>query len=553
MRSWMLFLICFVGVATTACTKSEPGVGSDGVAKSFSGPTIPVGVQGIVAIGDVKSFFNGVGKVAATIEPSLTGEGLRNQLGMMVGDVGLEAFSGGVAVLVLGPNEYVLLAPMKTGAGDGYAQMAQSFGLQTKRDSDWFAAGTTPETLDTALGMKASVESHLASCGSKFQIAGRVAELIDPFDSRIQLMMGSLGQFVSESGADTPDLTTKILEVELRAFYSVLKQMESLEINIDLGSTGLTFESNFSAVAGSELAKFLGKNTKPIDNSLFAKIPGGAAVRVGFNLDPKSVTGMLLSEVNAALAVMNYDSKGISESLTWMDSIAEVYGREFVAAMMLPGKELMSVAALWRVDDAEKLFSLFEGMEKDFKDGGPASALNREMGQEVEYEFTRDSRESGGVAVHKVSMVVDSSAAVPPEQAAMVKELFGDFVYEFSSLDSGLVAMSMGSGSVDDLIAGKSDGTALQAVADFGPSGIGYGDFHLDRVLEASIPMVKAAGGDPSMPLEDVAAMFRGASPITFAVFSGGQSGRVSFRFPADLISKLAMAAMSAVPSGEPK
>jgi hypothetical protein len=339
---------------------------------------------------------------------------------------------------------------------------------------------------------------------------------------------------------------TRIVEGEVLVLLSLAKQIESAEITLAPANGSLRLDEVIAPVAGSALATFCNApKANKVNPKLHCGLLGDGAVKVDlFFSNPDALNELVSTEAGQLIKTMNLgDAPFVNGYVAMMKKWMDALGGTGCEVVRFGGEDGFGVDYLMEVKDEAAAIMLLKNMTADMETMGLTN-FYANLGMPLALDFKENVREHDGVKIHqlKMNMTMENVAA---EQKAQFDALgLDDLSYEFAVVD-GVMACTMGKGQVEKLIdaakAPKADAPKLNARAVY-PSGASY---YCD--IDVGEYMAFTASTMPEMPgnpMPQIAAMLKGAEPVTAAGYRNNGRLMWSVNVPGDLLAKVGQAIM---------
>jgi len=253
--------------------------------------------------------------------------------------------------------------------------------------------------------------------------------------------------------------------------------------------------------------------------------------------NPDALTAFFVAEIKQLAEDMQLKIENLDGLIGCMTKWMGIYGGTFCESVDFGGDAGISVNYLLEVKDEKAALNLFKTMEQDMV---PFLKLYEELGMPMSMAFQENVREYKGAKIHQFNVKMDMKSMMADKGSLESMEAMGmsNMVYDVAIVD-GAMAYSMGSSKVEDLIDGlKADAPAtspLKARAVYPAGGFYYLDFDVGRYMAFVAELMPDSSANP---MQKVANMLKGASPLTSAGFREDNRVMWSVNVPGDLIAK---------------
>jgi hypothetical protein len=510
----------FLLPALATCALSlSPLMGADHVIPKTM--AMPEGDAFAVAV--MPDFLATLGRIEAISElfnPGMLKPGdLKNQLGMMLGDMGLENLVNKPLIIVVGPGaptpSFALIIPAKN--PQTYLDAGVNFGMLLGKAVGELAILTqTPDGEILGEKIAAAYPQLIANLPKDdFRIAVAPDKLMTTYGPMITMMAPMLAM---QSGDPA---SGKMLGLQIAGMITALSDVQSLQIDIGLDPKGIITDSvTMIAKDGSGLAKALAAPAPIVGQRASARLNDSPALM--------SMSGRLNSSAwykYAAELLKGLKDKpeadGVitNEFITTMENWGAGLGSDFAFAMRSKENVPLQWEGIYAATDSAKAEKSILAMVKQMSGDAGIGKMYQDMG--VTMKLAEKARTSpSGVAVHKLSADIDP-AKMQPEQAEQMKLMSS---YEIAAT-KGWVVMAQDSAQLDALIAGTGKGLATKAEKSMGANRHLYGDIDFLAFIKAAMKM-SGTGMDGMIP------EVKNAEPMGMAFTSAQGKALFEMRIP---------------------
>lgn len=518
-----------------------------------------------VTVSDLHGFMDGVGLIAAKVNPQINGPMLKMILGMQLGDPGLAGIAAGKGVAVVSPDSTNMYAVIEVSEAQApmYANLAISKGMQSSYTNDVLVIGQTAALLEEGIEQTATVKSVLlANRTPSLRIVTSPAALMEKNEGLVQGYLTSLSSMVQtgmvmEGNSDTnaAEMASKVLEGELSLLVSLTEQCEVAEIELLPSGGALRINETLVPESGTPLAKLLGapKTTKPNDR-VQAGLLGEGMFRSDMVIDNTDAFLEFFSvELEKMMAVMDLEGDNSRKILEMSKKWLGVYAGSCSEMMSIDADSGMEIAELMDVTDEVATLELFKTMSQDMN---VLLDFYEALGMPLVLEFKENVRTYNEIQIHEFLMKFDVSEMPAEQKEQLTSMKIDEMRYEVALFD-GMALYYMGDDKIETLIDRVKDTTvqpeALEAHGIYPDGGFFYMDFNTAQYLEMISGFIPSELQDGTMP--QLIALMQGADPVTMAGFSDKGAVKWSINFPGDLLAKIGTVAMmqaSPQPAGAP-
>ena len=493
------------------------------------------GAYATVTVGDLPGMIDRAAGLAKTVNPGISGEVIRGQLGMLLGDPNLESVPAGSGMIAVKPTtgkEFFILLETADGKAQNIADMIkQRTGAMTKAvDGKLVAVAMNDQSLSDATGdMGKSAAAMLADNDDKFIVATVDAnKLMQDKGADIRAFLKSLPQKAAQTGDASSSGTGKALEFAGNMFVAAASRMEVGRMKIDASEKGLLFEKTLYPVGGMKLENASGPSAQELRKLLPA--PQNALAVYEFHQDMKSVIKGMTPVVMEALERTGASASDRQELQKITDKASEAYGDAF-AGWISPDKNGSNGAFVFMVADQQKALDEIQ-MEVESLTTGSLSHLIGALGLKTSGTLEKNVGTVEGQPVYSISMSFTSANGA--------KRVFPDKTLntKFAFIGDKL-ALAIGNVSIDDLATAVKGGAGnavapLEARKNLPDGGFYYVDFHMGALSQMMADQDNGVGKIFDA-LKD--------SAIYEAAYADEESLKFDVMIPADMISKIASSA----------
>jgi hypothetical protein len=336
---------------------------------------------------------------------------------------------------------------------------------------------------------------------------------------------------------------SRILEGEVRVLLSLAKQCEIFELVLEPKDSGLRVNETLVPAAGTRLAALLNAPKVTTSNpKVQSCMLADAAIAIDCTLaNPQALTDFFCEEIELVLKEMDVESEAIAGMTDAMKQWAGLYNGSFSESVDFGGDSFINLAYALDIKSEADVISMFKSIEQDM---AGLLEIYKSFGVPMTIAFKENVREHHEANIHhfKVNMTM------PAEDAAAAAEMnldFSNLVYEVAVCD-GLLLVAMGETKVETLIdrvkTADFKAAPLKARGVYPADAVFYCDVDVARYMEGISSIMPA---DPSNPMPQMAAMLKGADPVTSAGFRENGMVMWSVNVPGSLLAKFGQAAMA--------
>jgi hypothetical protein len=506
-----------------------------------------------VTVSDLHGFIDGLGGVAAQVNPMMNGMMIKGQLGMMLGDPGLMGIAPGkgLAVVMLNETNIVGFIEVSEAQSAAYVAKVSGEGMKARYTDGLLIAGDSDALIERGVALVPAVRaSLLAKRSPALRVGLQPAMLVAQKNDDIEGMLGMMPMMMGMGMAQTPGIDagaveglTRVLEGEMRFLLSVSSQCEAAEVILAPVNGAIRLDQVFKAKPGSRLAALLAApKVSPSNPALQSGVLGEAAIALDATLsNPDALTSYFVEEMEAVTQAMGVSADEMTGWLSVMKKWMGIYGGSFCESISFGGDSFVNASYLMEVKNEA---AALEGLKTMSADMAPFLSLYKGLGMPLVMEFKEAVREHKGIKIHQIEMkfLVDQ---MPASSGAQLQAIgLENMLYDVAVFD-GKMLYAMGGSNIETLIDRVKDSalapTPLKARSVYPAGGFYYCDADMAKYLSGLASVMPA---DPNNPLPQFVAMMQGAEPVTSAGFSEGGVVMWSANIPGSLVAKIGQAAM---------
>ncbi len=535
------------GAALAVCVAVA---GTSGAAVAEKPVTLPDSMLS-VTVSDLHGFVDGLGGVAAQVNPMMNGMMIKGQLGMMLGDPNLAGIAPGKGLAVVALNETNVVAFIEVAEGPhaAYAAMVSGQGMKTRYADGMLVAGPNDALIEKGMALMPAVRSTLLARRSPaLRIGLQPAQLLEQKNDDIEGMLGMMPMMMGMAqtpglGAGSIQNLTRILEGELRFLLSLSAQCDAAEIILAPVNGSVRLEQVVSARPGTRLAALLAAPKVHPPNPVYRSGRlGEAAIAVDATLsNPDALSAFFVDELDLVLQAMGMKT---DEAAGWPDVMKKwmgVYGGSFCENVSFGGDAFVDVSYLLEISNEDAALAILKTMNADM---APLLALYEELGMPMTLEFQEAVREYKGIKIHQfgIRFLVEQMPA--PSRAQLQSMGLESMLYDVAVFD-GKMLYALGGSKIESLIDRVNDEALkpapLNARRVYPADGFYYCDVDVAKYLSGLASVLPPQADNP---LPQMAAMLQGCEPVTSAGFSEDGVVMCSVNVPGSLLAKIGQAVM---------
>ena len=504
-----------------------------------------------VTVSDLHGLIDGIGSVAAQVSPMMNGMMLKSMIGAQLGDPGLMGIApgNGFAVVALDPtNIFAVVELAEVQAASFYTNVLVPKQLEAKYDDGLMIVAQTKAQVAMGVELATAVKSTLlAKRSPTLRIALQPAAIIERNDDSIQGMLAMMPVLMGQNMMQTPgttvesaELTTQILEGEVRVLLSLADQCDSAEVVLAPKNGSIRITETFVPKAGSRLetlcnAPAINPPNPKIESGYFE---GGMILFDSLIANPEALMAFVVAETELLFKEMEISDVDLSGWNSFCEKWWALLGGSLCESVGFDTESGMSVGYLMDVNDEAGALDLLKTLSQDME---PFTKLYDDLGMPMTVEFREGVREYKGIKIHQLAIQM-AMTNQSEEVAAQLSEMnLTNMVYDIAITD-GVMIYAMGGEKVEPLLDRLGDEAftpaPLKARSVYPADGFYYLDLDMGKYMTSVASIMPAPWMEQVMPL------LQGVEPITSAGFKA--EGRVmwSINIPGDLLTKIGQVVM---------
>ncbi|MCX7719175.1 MAG: hypothetical protein N2111_12360 [Candidatus Sumerlaeaceae bacterium] len=493
-----------------------------------------------VVVSDIPGLVQQAGDLAGKVQPSISAEMIKNQVGTMLGDPELEGLpKGSDAAFVAFQPVQILFVEVGGGKAEAYAKKAEENGQMAAATDGVVVIAKTEEALAAGKKLAPEVKSKLlaASKPPAVTVSVEMPRVFKQFGPQIEggltMMTASMRQAAEETtGAEA----AKLVEGYVRFALAMAKQMERLELTVDLPAEGVRVTKTITPVAGTNLATYLAAPA-PKAEDLLKLLPATGAMRAQYVMDAKSLAVFVEKEIKPIAKEIGLDDATVGGLMDLIKKAGSAYSGSFAIDAVGGGEGYLDGAAAYSVSDPAAAMALIEDSVAQFEKKGGLGDIYKQMGMTMKVALKKDARKHKDIAIHELNMKMEAEGN--PEIAKLLAD---GFKYQVAMVGK-VQLLAMGDTKIEPLIdaALKGDLPASKPLAaqKLMPSGAAFlMDIDVSRYI-GYIAALAAKAGEKDAKMDAIVEKLSGAEPLTLA--GGVTDGKIVGRMlvPVSLMEKI--------------
>ncbi|MCX7045217.1 MAG: hypothetical protein NTX50_07020 [Candidatus Sumerlaeota bacterium] len=502
---------------------------------------------------------------------------IRKQLAETMGDATLAGLpnGAGIVVVVFSPDMFVSFCEALPAKIKDYAAAVRKNGDKSDEADGLLLISRSDACLAAGKEMAAQIKSRFlgATREPNFQANLFVKRAIAKYGAQAEAMLQSMpammgvGMSMAPQQPGQPKLgpeaiqkMARMLEAELRVFYSMAKQTDVVKLMLDFNGGGIQLDAKLQTLAGSNLAAFAAAPVTPAQD-LLKMIPASGSIRGVVSFNAAAYADFAVKETDAVCAQMKVEKADRDALMAIVKASVTSMGDAYAFDVAPPSQGLYTGVVLSRMKDPASVLQFMETLSQSM-DASGITGFYQSIGMPMKFAFTKNARDYKGTPVHLLTLDMEMKN-MPPQQAAIMKKMMGDLKYNMA-FAGNLMVTAVGSQPIEPILDSIKAGSAaaakpLSAETVFGPGQQMYCDLGLGALLDV-FTMAIAQSMKPGQPdpFKGVRDAFSNADPIAIALTSDKAGIYERISIPASLIPKLAqageafMAAAQAPRTGSP-
>ncbi len=503
-----------------------------GISTAMAAPPATVeGTYGTITIGDFPGMLDRVGTLANKVKPGLSGELIRGQLGMLLGDEGLKSLAPGSGLVVTVPQtgRPFLLLETADGKAQAIADLLKGKGLMAEKISEKLVAAATDEaSINNAKGaMGTAAAAKLEGNDDQFLLATVDADkLIQDKGPQLQDLLKKLQQKAAESGDSSSTGSAKMLSFVGGMVTAIAKRTDVATIKIDLSGDGVHFEKTLYPIGGVKVDEPTGPTGQELSKALPA--PENATMRYDSYIDTQTAFKAMLPIISEGLESAGVAGDAMPELAELLNLASQAFGDGFAGWISFGEQE--NGFYLISVQDQEKAIQYMERGISSVTTGGLAG-LYKGLGLETSATLTRNVATIEGQPAHRLSMKITGEGL----EANPFMKMYDMENAMFTFIDNNKILIAIDGTKLEEAVkavkAGTADSPELKSRAELPQGGDMYIDYNLAFLGDA------VAKDSPEM-----AEFFTGLSdnPILEAAYIDQESIKLMMVIPDEMITNAA-------------
>lgn len=498
-------------------------------------PATVEGTYGTVAIGDFPGMIDRVGGLASKVNPAFTGDALKNQLGMLLGDPGLKNLAPGSGLEIVMPTTGKPFALIETAEGKAEAvgQTLTQRGMQNAVISPkLIAVAPDAAALEAAKGdMGKKAAEILAGNDEKALVITVDADkLIQDKGADLDNLLKSLPQKMAEKGGDT-SAPAHMIQFVGGVIKAVAKRTDVATIKIDFSADGIQFEKTLYPIGGVNAPAPEG----PTGADLLKMVPvSGQPLAIYDGTMDMQTAMQTMSNITIEALGSTDLPEADKQSLKSLLDLAKDGAGDAIAGWVNMDKEGSNGIYVVSIADKAKVDQYIdEGIKQ--ANGGSLGKMYKALGLETSATLTRSAGTVDGQPYDQFQMDMKMPAA-ESDSPLQNRKVSGKFTY----VDNKMV-IALGTANLEEAVKAVKAGSAANAKTITASTALPAGGaFYADYDAGALATFVGGENEQAGKMLDSLK-----GTPMLEAGYINPDNLKFIIRIPAELITKAVNSAQS--------
>lgn len=490
--------------------------------------TVP-GTYGTLAVGDVHGLIDNVGELASKINPGFSGDMIKSQLGMFLGDPGLKNIPEGAGLIlaISDSQKPFLLLETAEGKADAVVEIANQRGMGKAEAISAKLVAIAPDAsaLENAKGETGkAVAAALEGNDDKFLMLTVDADrLFKDKEADVKKGIDSIvAQAKKQSGGEEAkvDMAGKFLGNMLAA---IAKRTDVAQVKIDISAKGVQFEKLAYPLGGVQAGKAEGPSGAELLKSIPVK--GNPMALYQSTMDIQWAVKGLAAIVSESLEGTGVSAADKDNFVKLITDVGESYGDGMAGYNNIVDDAKMEGAYVISVTDEAKAIAYYDD-SLDMTKGHSMASMYESLGVPTTTTLTKDAGKVGDKSYNAFKMVMD----IPDGSGRKEQTMDGKYMV----VGGNKMILSMGDVSIDELANAVTAGSAdsaktLKSAENLDPNAAIYIDYDAGAFGKIAAKDNEQVG----KALEKLS-----GSPIQEALYINDDNLRFVIHVPVDLITK---------------
>lgn len=492
------------------------------------------GTYATATVGDLPGMIDRVAELANKVNPGITGDAIKAQLGMFLGDAGLKSIPAGSGIMMAVPvkgRPYVLL---ETAAGkadtiaegikrrSGYATNTSGGNLivvaKTKEDLDAIADGQTSAAAEMLKGID---DKFVQAVVDADKLA---ADKGGEWSQDVDKMAAKAGKKNDKNSSSTASSVKIVGDMIL----GVARRTDVATLKIDISADGVTFDRAMYVKGGIHLDQPEGPTAEELRKGLVA--PKNALVSFDYHLDSQSSMKALAPLLQESISGAGLAPADKAEMEQLYREGIDAYGDAFTG-WINPTADGTHGSYVVSVQSAEAGLKLVEDKIASLS-SGTLARMYEGCGIVTSGDLKRNAETIEGQQVSTFNVNVDAKA---DKKSSKDMAKFGDVKNGRIAFEGNKMVITLGNTSIAEAIKAVTENAggaeALVSRKTLPAGGFMYADLRPSSLAESGL----IRHDDAKKALSTL-----GDSTITNAGYVDTESIRAITVIPADMIQKAA-------------
>lgn len=494
-------------------------------------PATIADTYGTVVIGDLPGMVDRGAELAKKVSPGISGEVLRGQLGMMLGDEGMKSVPAGSGLVFVMPQagSPFLLLETEEGKAESFTELLnQRLGGKAKMvNSKLVAISMNEPGLASATGaMGTSAAELLNSNDDKFIVATFDADLlIKDKGAQIDAGLKNISAMAPRSDADSSS-TAKMMQMLGQMVKSVGKRTDVATVKIDLSADGILFEKTMFPIGGVTMATPEGPSGQELLKSVTD--PANPLLRFESFMDTQSAIAGLTGVNNEVLLALGSTQADLDVGTALMETASEAFG-DGMAGSTSMDKDGTNGTYVILVINKDKALQYINDASEEFSTTGALTRMYKSMGLDTSMTLQRNVGNIDGEPVHQFSLAIKPPTGSDKFMAGLHKPKTGKLTFVNDKM-----VIALGKTSIDEAVAAVKAGSAtgsaeLESRAKLPANGALY----LDYNVGAMATLLEADSPEAAEALQGLK-----GTAILEAFYTDAESLKLVLKIPSEMITQ---------------
>jgi hypothetical protein len=490
-----------------------------------------------MVVGDLPGAIDRAADLARQINPGVSGQAIRGQIGMFLGDDGMNSIPAGSGLMMAVPYEGRPFFVLETadGKADKIAAVFERRGKMavTTSGGNLVIGAKDQASLDAVLdGETSAAAEMLAKSNDKFMLMTLDADkLANDKGDKLRSGLDEIARKAAEKGKHSTTATATLLKIFGNFVVAVGKRTDVATVKVDVSGDGVMFDRAVYPKGGVHLDAATGPSGQDLRKALIQ--PGPTVASFDYHLDSQSALKAIKPVFAETISGIGLSPADVAEISSLFDMAAQGYGDAFTG-WASPGKDGTAGAYILTLENGDAALNEIK-TEIDSLKSGALSRYFALLGLETSATLKQNAGDISGKPVHEFSVAMKPEGG---KGAALMSKIYDVRSGKFIVVDDKML-LTLGDASLDKLAAAMMNnlgggGAAVESRSKMDDGGFVYIDLH---------PGALAESGFVTNPMAKKMLQAIGGSAIYQAGYVDQEKIRFNALVPADMVKKLAAAA----------